>query len=157
MAAAFMLLLTGFMAPSQAADETAGGDEYTLPVKPDASALGSAFPKCETMNSVSGIQRCRQDLELYRETTLEDYNSDLQQYIAELKQLDGRLELARAQGKISSGRYSELHEKIKTELSKSSEHDGRYVRTYLAYAHKYRDEQRVARNAYDTCVLTACG
>lgn len=128
----------------------------TLPEKPDAAGVKSGFPNCTFAQSLAVLAKCRSDLELFR-LTLEEYNSSLIDYIADLKRSDAKLESLRAGGRIKGPDYTDLHEQIAVELGHASQADGKHLRLYKSYRDKYKEQSRQVQAAWERCLVSmAC-
>ena len=105
-----------------------------------ATILDSQFPNFKgDTNSLCDLRRYRQQLEHFRQKSLEGYNRALQKFLLNLKKHDERLELNYANSLIGNEIYEKNHEYIVNEISKASG-TGEYMQIYYDYAGKLKTE-----------------
>ena len=116
--------------------------EDSLPTPP-TNSMEKKFPECKTdaVALLISLRRCRTELEIFLNTVLEPYNTDVQSYLADLKEYDKKLEEARARGKIKKSEYLRLHERVSMSI-KDAGRDGRVMRPYFEHAEKYKKLSR---------------
>jgi len=134
--------------------------DYLLPAKPDFSQISGRYPTCDiTTKSVSVLEKCRSDLEDFRNYVLEPFNNrTLKRYVAKLKKASTDLEYRHAKGKISAARYRTLHQEIADELDNATNHDGDYLNSYREYVNKYQDDVQRVLHRQDICRhVLGCG
>lgn len=106
-----------------------------------ASILEAQFPEFKgDTKSLADLRRYRQQLEFFREQSLEGYNRALKKHLVNLKRFDGELERAHALGRVTTDEYDSLHQRIVTELEKSAQ-SGDYMEIYRTYLAKYKSER----------------
>lgn len=106
-----------------------------------ASILEAQFPVFKgDSKSLADLRHYRQQLEFFREQSLEGYNRALKKHLLELKRFDSELEKARAAGRITSEEYDALHQSVVSELEKSAP-SGDYMELYGTYLAKYKKER----------------
>lgn len=106
-----------------------------------SSIIEAQFPVFKGDNkSLADLRRHRQQLEYFREQSLEGYNRALRKHVSDLSRFDKKLEIDRAAGRITSEQYEALHQAILSEIEKSGP-SGEYIEVYLAHLAKYKKER----------------
>lgn len=107
-------------------------DNLTMPTQPRPLDSKALFPECKIpdVNPLPSLRRCRSDLEVFRESTLEGYNKKIKRYIENLKSQDSMLQLRLAAKSISLAEYQKLHEKIASGLAVAGP-DGELMESYF--------------------------
>ena len=132
----------------------------SLPTKPDFSQVSGQYPTCDiTTKSVSVLEKCRSDLEDFRNYVLEPFNTrTLKRYAANLRKASADLENSRAKGKISAARYRSLHQEIADELGNTTSDDGDYLNSYREYVNKYQEDVQRVLHRQNICThVLGCG
>ena len=106
-----------------------------------ASILEAQFPVFKGDAKVlADLRRHRQQLEYFREQSLEGYNRALKKHLVELKRFDKDIETSRAAGRVTADEYDTLHQHVVSELEKSAP-SGDYIEIYVSYLEKYKKER----------------
>lgn len=127
----------------------------TMPQQPDSTGLGkSQFPWCTIQESMDALEDCRTSLEAYRSDVLEEYNDDVQTYIAALKSADTSLRSLRSSGQITQQAFDGEHEQIANELADASDLHGTYLRPYRERMNDYSDDINCVIKAEEHCRVT---
>jgi hypothetical protein len=106
-----------------------------------ASILEEQFPVFKSdSKSLADLRHHRQQLEFFREQSLEGYNRALKTHLNELKRFDINLEKTHIARRISTKEYESLHQSLVSELEKSAP-TGEYMQLYNSYLVKYKKER----------------
>lgn len=113
--------------------------ETTLPSFGE-TILKEQFPEYKESADVErGLRRYRVQLESFRDEVLEGYNRSVSEYRQQLIDSDGKLELDQKRGRITSEIYTERHDYLRKELTKS-QGNGEHMVAYFNYLEKYQAE-----------------
>lgn len=136
-----IVMRTFIAALTLTASFSASGQIKLQPPSFPASILEAQFPAFKgDSKPLSDLRRHRQQLEFFREQSLEGYNRALKKHLAEVRRFDGEVEKARASGRMTAEEYETLHRAIEIEFEKSGP-SGDYLDIYSTYLEKYKNER----------------
>lgn len=119
---------------------TALGQTFLVPSFP-AKILEAQFPLFKgDSSSVPDLRHYRQQLEYFRDQSLEGYNRALKKYLLTLKTFDKELEKQRQLGSLKPEEYAKRHQFVLDELEKSGP-TGEYMEIYTDFLAKYKKER----------------
>lgn len=113
-----------------------------VPDEPDAAHLLGVFPEFKGRSTeLADLRHYRQQLEGYREGTLEIFNQAIEAYSNALKEFSSKLEARLARGEIPQGEYDRLIDVHDQGLRRCMA-TGRFMQAYHTALGKYRAEVR---------------
>ncbi len=115
--------------------------KFSLPSLP-AATLDEQFPR-DSSHDIESLKKYKQDLEYFREKTLEGYNRSLIAYANTINESSKKLEELRRVQQVGDSDYEYFHRLLKDELQKLSR-SGEYMALYFAALHKYQGRVKLA-------------